>query len=114
MMRYCCGCVILVGMLCATAAPARAGLGDFLGVAWVKANRAAHVTHGVSPGVPMGTTAPGPHRFGQEQVNSRWYGYGFGVPPYNWGYFGVKYRPWSVSHKGYYGDFSQWGYRRGY
>jgi len=67
----------------------------------------------------MGATAPGPHRFGQGQGNSgqgnsKWYGYGFGVPPYNWGYFGVRYRPWSVSHTGYYGDFTQWGYRRGY
>ena len=58
---------------------------------------------------------PGPHRYSPyESGNPPWYGYGLGVPTYNWGYFGVPYRPFSVSHKGYYGEFQQWSYRRGY
>ena len=43
-----------------------------------------------------------------------WYGYGFGVPTYSWGWFGVKYRPAVTCHRGYYDDFYQWGYRQGY
>ena len=38
----------------------------------------------------------------------------YGVPTYNWGYFGAHYRPTIVSHKGYYGKCTQWGYRSGY
>jgi len=58
---------------------------------------------------------PGPHRYPEYNAAAApWYGYGFGVPTYNWGYFGATYRPAAVSHHGYYGDFTQWGYRRGY
>jgi hypothetical protein len=58
---------------------------------------------------------PGPHRYPEyNAAQAPWYGYGFGVPTYNWGYFGARYRHASLSHKGYYGDFTQWGYRRGY
>ncbi len=57
---------------------------------------------------------PGPHRYGEQHVSGQWYGYGFGVPVYRWGYFGAHYRPVSIFHKGYYNDYSQWGYRHGY
>ena len=57
---------------------------------------------------------PGPHRYGEYNVCCPWYGYGFGVPTYQWGYFGATYRGACVCHKGYYGTFSQWGYRWGY
>ena len=57
---------------------------------------------------------PGPHRYGEYNVYCPWYGYGFGVPTYNWGYFGARYRPACVCHTGYYGMFTQWGYRQGY
>jgi len=40
--------------------------------------------------------------------------YGFGVSPNRWGWFGAQYRPRSVDHHGYYGDYWQLGYRRGY
>ena len=64
-------------------------------------------------GVSVGP--PGPHRYPEYNTGCYpWYGYGFGVPTYNWGYFGAHYRPFSVSHTGYYNDFVQWGYRRGY
>jgi hypothetical protein len=33
---------------------------------------------------------------------------------YPYGYFGVQYRPYSVSQSNYYKDFSQWSFRRGY
>jgi len=33
---------------------------------------------------------------------------------YPYGYFGAQYRPYSVSHRNYYNDFSQWSFRRGY
>ncbi len=65
--------------------------------------------HGVSTG------PPGPHRYPEYNTgNYPWYGYGFGVPTYSWGYFGARYRPAAVSHKGYYGHYTQWGYRQGY
>ncbi len=58
---------------------------------------------------------PGPHRYAEyNNAVGPWYGYGFGVPTYQWGYFGARYRPAVISHKGYYGDSSQWSYRRGY
>ena len=57
------------------------------------------------------SSPPGPHR---NPGCSPWQGYGFGVPTYNWGYFGAQYRPICISHTGYCGDYSQWGYRRGY
>ena len=58
---------------------------------------------------------PGPHRYAEYNTGCYpWYGYGFGVPTYNWGYFGAQYRPACVTHHGYYGDYYQWGYRRGY
>jgi len=69
------------------------------------------------PGTPGGYSVgpPGPYRYPEYSTgHSPWYGYGFGVPTYQWGYFGARYRPACVSHKGYYGDYTQWGYRRGY
>jgi len=57
---------------------------------------------------------PGPHRYAEYNVYGPWYGYGFGVPTYQWGYFGARYRPAAICHKGYYGDLTQWGYRWGY
>ena len=58
---------------------------------------------------------PGPYRHpAYASGNCPWYGYGFGVPTYSWGYFGATYRPASIWHHGYYDDFTQWGYRRGY
>ncbi len=68
-------------------------------------------------GTPKQTVAapPGPYRYPEyDAANGPWYGYGFGVPTYNWGYFGARYHPASISHRGYYGDFTQWSYRRGY
>jgi len=40
--------------------------------------------------------------------------FGFGVPTYNWGYFGARHGPMCVRHTGYYGDYVQWSCRRGY
>ena len=40
--------------------------------------------------------------------------YGFPGPSFRWGWFGVNYRPRMAHHKGYYNDFWEWGYRRGY
>lgn len=52
---------------------------------------------------PQGPAAPG------------WSGYGFGgVPTYQWGSFGARYRPTKVYHRGYYGHQMSYGYRRGY
>jgi hypothetical protein len=63
--------------------------------------------------ISVGT--PGPHRYPEYNTgNYPWYGYGFGVPTYQWGSFGVGYRSSVVSHHGYYGTYTQWGYRRGY
>jgi hypothetical protein len=44
-----------------------------------------------------------------------WYGYGFPVPTFRWGWFGAAhYYPTVFWHEGYYGDCCRYGYRRGY
>ncbi len=44
-----------------------------------------------------------------------WYGYGFPVKTYRWGWFGAeRYYPRVVWHRGYYGDCCRWAYRHGY
>jgi len=44
-----------------------------------------------------------------------WYGYGFPVQTYRWGWFGAeRYYPRVVWHRGYYGDCCRWAYRYGY
>jgi hypothetical protein len=40
--------------------------------------------------------------------------YGFAGPSYRWGWFGAQYRPRTVHHTGYFGDYWQTGYRWGY
>jgi hypothetical protein len=35
------------------------------------------------------------------------------VPRYPWGYFGAKPAPYHVYHRGYYGDYFDWSFRRG-
>jgi hypothetical protein len=43
------------------------------------------------------------------------YAYGFPVSTYRWGWFGARhYYPRTTSHRGFYGDYWQWAYRRGY
>ncbi|NUQ63526.1 MAG: hypothetical protein HUU20_13695 [Pirellulales bacterium] len=75
-------------------------------MAWSAANSA-------TPQISLGP--PGPHRYpAYRGGNYPWYGYGFGVPTYNWGYFGTHYWPSCHAHRGYYGDYIQWSYRRGY
>lgn len=65
---------------------------------------------GVSYGVASPTQGPAP----TQGPCTPWYGYGMGVPTYSYGWFGATYRPVKVSHTGYYGNFYQWGYRRGF
>jgi hypothetical protein len=44
-----------------------------------------------------------------------WYGYGFPVSTFRWGWFGAAhYYPTVFWHDGYYGDCCRYGYRRGY
>jgi hypothetical protein len=43
-----------------------------------------------------------------------WYGYGFPVKSYRWGWFGVNYYPTVNWYHGYYGDCCRRTYRRGY
>jgi hypothetical protein len=44
-----------------------------------------------------------------------WYGYGFPVKGYRWGWFGAgHYYPRVLWHRGYNGDHYRWSYRRGY
>lgn len=95
-------------------------------VGWTDAACAVHgiyparETQATSPapvdgGYGQSVGTPGPQRYPvYASGNYPWYGYGFGVPTYNWGYFGVHYRPSNHVHTGYYDDYYQWGYRRGY
>ena len=44
-----------------------------------------------------------------------WYGYGFPVQTFRWGWFGAEhYYPFVWWHDGYYGDCCRYAYRRGY
>jgi hypothetical protein len=46
---------------------------------------------------------------------SPWYGWGFPVETYRWGWFGAEhYYPRVFWHHGYYGDCCRHGYRCGY
>jgi len=47
-------------------------------------------------------------------TNSRHFTYGFNVPTYNYGWFGAHYYPRRTWHRGYYDDYMQTSYRRGY
>jgi hypothetical protein len=68
-----------------------------------------------NPSPTVVAAPPGPYRFpAYANGNYPWYGYGFGVPTYGWGYFGSTYRPAVLCHHGYYDDFTQFGYREGY
>ncbi len=101
--------VILLGLMDATVAEARGPFGLLHKAHSGQTVQQQDGPHGVSTG------PPGPHRYPEYNTgNHPWYGYGFGVPTYNWGHFGARYRPTAVSHKGYYGHYTQWGYRKGY
>jgi hypothetical protein len=44
-----------------------------------------------------------------------WYGWGFPVETYSWGWFGVEhYYPTVLWHYGYNGESVRWAYRQGY
>jgi len=73
------------------------------------------------PGGPhqVSVGPPGPQRYPQYAGgNHPWYGYGFGVPTYNWGYFGARYHGTCQgifnTYHGYHEDFHQWSCQRGY
>ena len=91
--------------------PRPAEAGNLL--AWLAGEHKRPAAYRGSPTQVFGPR-PSPHVYPEYNVSSPWYGYGFGVPAYNWGYFGARYRPAVTCHKGYYGDFTQWGYRQGY
>jgi len=105
--------IVLVSVLLAGfVLPACASAGNWLGLLkWQRRVPAESV------GNPKRIVAPppGPHRYPEYNTGPcPWYGYGFGVPTYNWGYFGARYRPATIAHSGYYDTYTQWGYRRGY
>ncbi len=50
---------------------------------------------------------PSPYRY-------PWYGEAWGVPTYNWGYFGAHSHPTTRWHCGYYGDVTHWATWRRY
>jgi hypothetical protein len=63
--------------------------------------------HRQGPGtfVPHATIAP----------PNGWYGYGFPVQTYRWGWFGAgRYYPHVFCHRNYYGDCCRWAHRYGY
>lgn len=68
----------------------------------------------IAEGVSVGP--PGPQRYAQyANGNYPWYGYGLGVPTYNWGYFGANgHGTLLTAYRGYHGDYWQWSYQRGY
>jgi hypothetical protein len=46
---------------------------------------------------------------------SPWYGWGFPVQTYRWGWFGAQhYYPRVFCHEGYHGDYCRFAYRCGY
>jgi hypothetical protein len=61
---------------------------------------------------------PGPAYPAQQQSANYgqypWYGTAWGVPTYNWGYFGAFSYPTAKCQKTYYRDYLQWGQWRRY
>lgn len=58
----------------------------------------------------MQSARPGPY-----PPKEGWYGYGFPVTTYRWGWFGAeRYYPRVGCHSGYNGDRMRWAYRYGY
>ena len=54
-------------------------------------------------------------RWGVGEPAGGWYGYGFPVKTFRWGWFGARhYYPTVWWHDGYYGDCCRHAYRRGY
>ena len=113
-MRRCRTLPLLAGfLLLALVAASSAEAGDLFG--WLGGRQAHRWGHATVEPQQHVAAPPGPHRYPQYNAAAApWYGYGFGVPTYSWGYFGATYRPAVVSHHGYYGYFTQWGYRQGY
>ncbi len=49
------------------------------------------------------------------QPSGGWYGYGFPVSTFRWGWFGAEhYYPRVFWHEGYYGECCRYSYRHGY
>ncbi len=109
MFGYVLACVLLLGLIWTTPSVAAGPFGLLDKLRHPPAPDYQGNPHTISLGTP------GPHRYPEYNTgNYPWYGYGFGVPTYQWGHFGVRYRSATVNHKGYYGTYTQWGYRRGY
>jgi len=53
------------------------------------------------------------HGFAVYNVPGPYYGKGFGVPTFNWGYFGARSRTSFDSHLNYYGTATDWTFSRG-
>jgi hypothetical protein len=54
-------------------------------------------------------------RGGMSGAPGGWYGYGFPVRTFRWGWFGAQhYYPTVWWHDGYYGECCRYAYRRGY
>jgi hypothetical protein len=57
---------------------------------------------------------PGHERYyAYNEPDYPWYTNGFGVPTYNWGYFGARYRPTIVGQDPYYPEYRGFSYRPG-
>jgi len=71
---------------------------------------------GVRPLVGLSWGPPAPNRYAQHQAGYYpWYGYGFAVPTFNWGYFGAHgHGTLLTGFRGYHEDFWQFSYQRGY
>ncbi|MBN2476059.1 MAG: hypothetical protein JXB62_15720 [Pirellulales bacterium] len=109
-MARCCFVGVLTCLLAAVSLATSATAGDLLGLVRGHGSPSGSASPWRQVAAP-----PGPHRYPQYNAASApWSGYGFGVPTYSWGYFGARYRPAVICHKGYYGDMTQWGYRVGY
>jgi hypothetical protein len=96
--------------------PATAAAGDWFGWLWGRPKPAAQPAP-YTPQPIVVAAPPGPYRhpaYANANGLYPWYGYGFGVPTYQWGYCGSTFRPIQICHYGYYNTFTQWGYERGY
>lgn len=104
--------VLVVALLAGLLAPSLAVAVEQYSTPWRFWRRSAcqHNPNGVSVG------PPGPQRYPQyANGNYPWYGYGLGVPTYNWGYFGANgHGTLLTAFRGYHENYWQWSYQRGY
>jgi hypothetical protein len=103
---------LVTGLLFVALSPASAPAGDFLELLKRPYTGPAPV-YARQPGRAV-AVPPGHERYYAYNVpDYPWYSNGLGVPTYNWGYFGARYRPGVSGEHPYFENYKGLSYRTG-